>query len=47
LIPDNVTADVVTETEVLVTSLSIVGIDPIDPLGKPKLTAHIDGVIAN
>jgi hypothetical protein len=44
-----VTADVVTTTPegVAMTTLSIVGIDPIDLVGKPKLAAHIDGVIAN
>jgi hypothetical protein len=44
-----VTADVVTTTPegVAMTSLSIVGIDPIDLIGEPRLTVHIDGVIAN
>jgi hypothetical protein len=47
--PDNVTADVVTtispEGWIAMTSLSIVGIDPIDLVGKPKLAAQIDGVL--
>jgi hypothetical protein len=42
-----VTAEVVTSTPegVAMTSLSIVGIDPFDPVGKPKLAAQIDGVL--